>query len=109
MDELFLVKWLSVTQLSTPQGQYAFLQCLDNCRPDAVLPSAPYLETALPHLDPKTQSLTADDKIPTCRFCGGTMSTRVRAGDWINERPFSSGRRGGISSSRPFSRTRDGA
>ncbi|TPR02716.1 Polyprenyl synthetase family protein [Aspergillus niger] len=90
-DGLFAAHGLPEAQLSTPQGQYAFLQCLENCRPDAVFPSAPYLDAALPHLDPQTQVVTAQDKIPTCSFCGGAMSICVRAGDWFNERPFAPG------------------
>ncbi|PWY64342.1 A1pp-domain-containing protein [Aspergillus eucalypticola CBS 122712] len=77
-DGLFVAHGLPEAQLSTPQGQYAFLQCLENCRPDAVFPSAPYLDAVLPHLDPHTQAVTAQDKIPTCPFCG----------NWFNERPF---------------------
>ncbi|GLA79242.1 hypothetical protein AtubIFM56815_000028 [Aspergillus tubingensis] len=72
-------------------GQYAFLQCLGNCRPDAVFPSAPYLDAVLPYLDPHTQAVTAQDQIPTCPFCGGAMSICVRAGKWFNERPFAPG------------------
>ncbi|PYI04684.1 A1pp-domain-containing protein [Aspergillus sclerotiicarbonarius CBS 121057] len=90
-DGQFRAHDLPEEQLSTPQGQYAFLQCLKNCRPDAVFPSAPYLEAALPHLDPVTQALTDADQIPTCRFCGGAMSICVRAGDWFNQRPFETG------------------
>ncbi|OOG00251.1 hypothetical protein ASPCADRAFT_511316 [Aspergillus carbonarius ITEM 5010] len=90
-DGLFRAHDLPETQCSTPQGQYAYLQCLSNCRPEAVFPSAPYLDAALPHLDPVTQALTATDKIPTCRFCGGAMSICVRAGDWFNQRPFEAG------------------
>ncbi|OJJ67545.1 hypothetical protein ASPBRDRAFT_33922 [Aspergillus brasiliensis CBS 101740] len=90
-DGLFAAHGLPDAQLSTPQGQYAFLQCLKNCRPDAVFPSEPYLDAARPHLDPDTQAVTAQDKIPTCPFCGGAMSICVRAGDWFNERPFSPG------------------
>ncbi|GLB04986.1 hypothetical protein AtubIFM57258_011015 [Aspergillus tubingensis] len=90
-DGLFVAHGLPEAQLSTPQGQYAFLQCLGNCRPDAVFPSAPYLDAVLPYLDPHTQAVTAQDRIPTCSFCGGDMSICVRAGNWFNERPFAPG------------------
>ncbi|PYH87877.1 appr-1-p processing enzyme family protein [Aspergillus ellipticus CBS 707.79] len=90
-DGFFRAHGLPETQLSTPQGQYAFFQCLDNCRPDAVFPSVPYLDAALPYLDPLTQTLTREDRIPVCQFCGGTMSICVRAGDWFNEGHFREG------------------
>ncbi|RAK98541.1 ganglioside induced differentiation associated protein [Aspergillus ibericus CBS 121593] len=90
-DGQFRAHDLPEEQLSTPQGQYAYLQCLEDCHPDAVVPSAPYLEAALPYLDPVTQVLTDSDKVPTCAFCGGAMFLCVRGGDWFNERPFAAG------------------
>ncbi|ETS84816.1 hypothetical protein PFICI_02841 [Pestalotiopsis fici W106-1] len=92
-DGLFLANGWSEDALSTPQGSYAVLQCLKNCRPDATAPSAPFLEAAIPFLDPVTQQLTAPDKIPQCQFCRGKMNICVRAGNWFNERPFAAGER----------------
>lgn len=92
-DGLFLANGLDPDRLSTPQGAYAVLQCLANCRPDATVPSAPLVEAAQPALDPVSQVLTDPDKVPVCQFCGGRMNICVRAGDWFNEVPFQDGER----------------
>ncbi|KAG6367336.1 hypothetical protein INS49_001524 [Diaporthe citri] len=92
-DGLFLANGLDPDRLSTPQGAYAVLQCLANCRPDATVPSAPLVEAAQSALDPVSQVLTDPDKVPVCQFCGGRMNICVRAGDWFNEVPFQDGER----------------
>ncbi|KAM5341346.1 hypothetical protein ACJ41O_014377 [Fusarium nematophilum] len=90
-DGLFAQNGWSGEQLSTPQGGYAFLQCLDNCRPEATIPSAPLVADAVPFIDKDTQTLTDPAKVPRCRFCGAKMSICVRAGSWFNDRPFRQG------------------
>jgi NAD-dependent SIR2 family protein deacetylase len=90
-DGLFLAHGWPAEKLSTPQGSYAVFQCLDDCRPEAVVPSAPYIEAAASCLDPTTQQLTDPSKVPRCRFCGGKMSICVRAGSWFNDTPFKNG------------------
>ncbi|KAL1872376.1 hypothetical protein Daus18300_004346 [Diaporthe australafricana] len=90
-DGLFVANGLSPERLSTPQGAYAVLQCLANCREDATVLSAPLVEDAQTDLDPVSQVLTDPDKVPLCRFCGGKMNICVRAGDWFNEMPFQEG------------------
>lgn len=90
-DGLFLTHDWPADQLSTPQGSYAVLQCLEDCRPDATMPSEPFRQAALPHIDPATQQLTDPTKVPVCRFCGGKMFICVRAGSWFNETPFRKG------------------
>lgn len=92
-DGLFLANGLDPQRLSTPQGAYAVLQCLANCRPEATVRSAPLVEAAQSYLDPASQVLTNADKIPSCQFCGGKMNICVRAGDWFNEVPFQDGER----------------
>ncbi|KAM0544983.1 hypothetical protein ACHAPJ_011564 [Fusarium lateritium] len=87
-DGLFLANGWSEQQLSTPQGSYAYLQCLDNCRVDAVVESAPLVTDAIPSLDKVTQKLLDSNKVPRCRFCGAKMSICVRAGSWFNQAPF---------------------
>lgn len=54
-DGLFATHRRSPDKLSTPQGLYAVLQCLDSCRPDATEPSEPRLLAAQPSLHPATQ------------------------------------------------------
>lgn len=90
-DGLFLANGLDPDRLSTPQGAYAVLQCLANCRPDATVPSAPLVEAAQASLDPVSQVLNDPDKVPVCQFCGGKMNICVRAGDWFNGVPFQDG------------------
>lgn len=92
-DGLFLANGLGPERLSTPQGAYAVLQCLANCRPGATVPSAPLVEAAQSALDPVSQVLTDPDKVPVCQFCGGKMNICVRAGNWFNELPFQDGER----------------
>ncbi|KAJ4267123.1 hypothetical protein NW762_003221 [Fusarium torreyae] len=87
-DGLFLANGWSEQQLSTPQGSYTYLQCLDNCRVDAVVESAPLVADAIPSLDKVTQKLMDPKKVPRCRFCGAKMSICVRAGSWFNQAPF---------------------
>ncbi|KAM0228158.1 hypothetical protein ACHAP5_012017 [Fusarium lateritium] len=90
-DGLFLANGWSEKQLSTPQGSYAYLQCLNNCRVDAVVASAPLVADAMPFIDKVSQKLTDPSKIPRCRFCGSDMSICVRAGSWFNPAPYKEG------------------
>ncbi|KPM44887.1 hypothetical protein AK830_g1677 [Neonectria ditissima] len=87
-DGFFLANGWPAEQLSTPQGSYAILQCIKNCRPDAIVQSSPLVSDALSSLDPVTQKLSDPEKVPFCRFCGSKMSICVRAGAWFNEEPF---------------------
>jgi O-acetyl-ADP-ribose deacetylase (regulator of RNase III)/NAD-dependent SIR2 family protein deacetylase len=90
-DGLFLANGWSEKQLSTPQGSYAYLQCLNNCRVDAVIASAPLVADAMPFVDKVSQKLMDPSKIPRCRFCGSDMSICVRAGSWFNPAPYKEG------------------
>ncbi|RAH86768.1 ganglioside induced differentiation associated protein [Aspergillus japonicus CBS 114.51] len=92
-DGLFLAHGLDENVLSTPQGAYRYLQCLGNCREDAVVESAPLVEKVVASggLDAVTQRVTDERLIPVCRFCGGKMGICVRAGNWFNESPFEEG------------------
>ncbi|KAL2840295.1 hypothetical protein BJY01DRAFT_236795 [Aspergillus pseudoustus] len=87
-DGLFVANGFDALRISTPQGQYAFLQCFDKCRAEAVFASAPFIDAALPVLDPVTQCLTDSSKIPTCEYCGGELTLCVRGGDYFNSSLF---------------------
>ncbi|KAE8423730.1 hypothetical protein BDV36DRAFT_303136 [Aspergillus pseudocaelatus] len=87
-DGRFVANGFPAEKVSTPQGQYRFLQCFAKCRPDAVFPSDPFVDAALPFIDPKTQVLTDATKIPTCQYCGGELTLCVRGGDYFNSAPF---------------------
>lgn len=90
-DGMFLINGFREDRLSTPQGRYEYLQCYKTCRPDATFPSKPYLEAALPFLDPHTLLLTDESKVPRCTYCGGKVVICVRGGHYFNERPFAVG------------------
>ena len=90
-DGLFIANGWDEEKMSTPQGRYAFLQCVANCTPGSYWPSKPYLDAALPHLDVTTQILKDASVIPRCRNCNGDMFICVRAADWFNEAPYIEG------------------
>ncbi|KAE8402549.1 hypothetical protein BDV37DRAFT_295375 [Aspergillus pseudonomiae] len=87
-DGQFVANGFPAEKVSTPQGQYRFLQCFAKCRPDAVFPSDPFVDAALPFIDPKSQVLTDETKIPACQYCGGELTLCVRGGDYFNPAPF---------------------
>ncbi|KAL3477078.1 hypothetical protein BJX99DRAFT_246402 [Aspergillus californicus] len=89
-DGFFLANRFHPGRISTPQGSYAYLQCFAKCRREAVFPSGPFLDAAIPWLDPVTQWLTDGSKIPMCRYCGGELTLCVRGGDYFNDSPFRS-------------------
>jgi O-acetyl-ADP-ribose deacetylase (regulator of RNase III)/NAD-dependent SIR2 family protein deacetylase len=92
-DGFFVKNGFDRDVVATPQGAYEVLQCMANCRPDATFAAAPFVEAATPHIDPTTQFLTDESKIPWCKYCGGEMMICVRAANWFNERPFVQGER----------------
>ena len=77
--------------MSTPQGRYEFLQCEKPCRKDAYFPSAPFLDAAIPFLDPATQEFIDASKVPKCTFCGRGLMLCVRSGSAFTEVPFRDG------------------
>lgn len=87
-DGFFLKNGFDANFISTPQGQYRLLQCYNKCRTDAVFPSDPLVNAALPLIDPLTQVLTDPTKIPHCLFCGGEVTICVRGGNYFNDEPF---------------------
>lgn len=87
-DGFFDKNGFELDRISTPQGSYSLLQCYNKCRVDAVFPSATFVDAALPHIDPVTQVLTDETKIPYCRFCGGEVTLCVRGGNYFNSAPF---------------------
>ncbi|KAL4948562.1 hypothetical protein BDW69DRAFT_198784 [Aspergillus filifer] len=85
----FLIKnGFNPGRISTPQGSYGFLQCLAKCRKEAVFPSAPFLDAAVPFLDPVSQEVTDESKVPKCNYCDGKLTLCVRGGDYFNDAPF---------------------
>lgn len=88
VDGFFVKNGFNEDVIATPQGQYRFLQCFDKCKPDAYALSDPYIDAALPFIDPESQCLTDESKIPKCELCGGNMTLCVRGGRYFNPKPF---------------------
>ncbi|KAI1080659.1 macro domain-like protein [Whalleya microplaca] len=87
-DGFFAKHGFDPARITTPQGQYAFVQCASRCREDAVWPSQPLVDAALRHMDPATQHLPADFEVPTCAFCRASLTLCVRGGSYFIEAPF---------------------
>lgn len=87
-DGFFVKNGFEAARVATPQGQYALLQCLARCRPGAVFPSGPFVDRAVPFIDPVSQALKDETLVPRCRFCGGEVTLCVRGGGYFDERPF---------------------
>ena len=84
-DGLFSRSGFDMNRIFNPQGDYSLLQCLRQCRPDAVWPSAPVLESICATVDPTTMCC-ASAMLPTCPYCGGRdVFLNVRGGDWFIE------------------------
>lgn len=90
-DGLFIANGWEEERLSTPQGRYAFLQCLQNCTPDSYQFAGEFLDRAIANYDPSTQALKDESTIPKCKKCGGDVFICVRAANWFNERPYAAG------------------
>lgn len=87
-DGFFVKNGFAADRVATPQGQYRYLQCLRKCRPDAVFLSEPLVEAAVPFIDPVSQVLMDETKIPRCEFCSGELTLCVRGGNYFNALPF---------------------
>lgn len=87
-DGFFIKNGFPAERISTPQGQYKYLQCYGKCRADAVFLSGPFIDAALPFIDPVSQTLTDEALVPRCRFCNGELTLCVRGGDYFNSGPF---------------------
>lgn len=87
-DGMFEQNGFDSERIYTAQGDYSRLQCLAPCGPDSVWPIRPYIDAALPHIDPRTQRLNPAH-IPRCPRCQGAMMLNVRGGDWfLEESPY---------------------
>lgn len=83
-DGFFVANGFNEDRITTPQGQYRYLQCFAKCRRDAVFLSEPFLTAALPCINPETQCLTDVSKVPKCEYCGGELTLCVRGGNYFN-------------------------
>jgi len=78
--------------LST-QGDYSLLQCLKPCSIESFYDVRPYLQRALPHVNPETMEIPSE-YIPQCPRCKGPMFFCVRGGNWFIESAFKEQRQG---------------
>lgn len=72
--------------LST-QGDYSLLQCLKPCSNQSFYDARPFMERALPHVNPQTMEIPSK-YIPVCPRCNGPMFYCVRGGEWFIESAF---------------------
>jgi NAD-dependent SIR2 family protein deacetylase len=77
-DGFFVKHGFHGGRISTPQGQYAYVQCVAKCRADATFPSQPFVEEALLFLDLVTQHLPEDYQVPSRPYCGSDLVLCVR-------------------------------
>jgi NAD-dependent SIR2 family protein deacetylase len=89
VDALFVRHGFPAERTFTPQGDYAFYQCLTPCSQD-IYPLEPVLEEYLPLIDKQTGSLPKG-RYPVCPRCGGNIYLNVRGGRWFVERPWMEG------------------
>jgi len=82
VDGCFERSGLDPNRIYTPQGDMATLQCLQACRPDAVWPSKPVIDSLVPLVDPVTGAIPRD-RVPTCPHCQGPVFANLRGGDWF--------------------------
>lgn len=87
-DGFFVGNGFPADHVSTPQGQYRYLQCFAKCRLSAVFEAQRFVDAALPFIDPKTQVLQDPSLIPVCEYCGGELTLCVRGGDYFNDSLF---------------------
>lgn len=87
VDQMFIRNGFNPTKIYTPQGDYAYFQCLKPCS-EEVWPIKPFLDKILPKLDHTTQEVTEPSLLPICPNCGGPVFLNVRGGDWFIHKPY---------------------
>lgn len=74
-DGFFVKNGFDKERVFTIQGNYANIQCLINCQPDAYRPMEELVNK---------YPLNSSDDIPKCQFCGSEMTMFLRVGDHFN-------------------------
>jgi NAD-dependent SIR2 family protein deacetylase len=77
VDSLFIRNGFDSTQVHTPQGDYALLQCTIACTRH-VWPVEPVMNRGLASLDASTGEVTDPDALPRCPNCGAPAFLNVR-------------------------------
>jgi len=87
VDAMFVKNGFDTSNIYTPQGDYAMLQCEAPCTRE-VWPIKPFVDAILPVIDHRTQEVTDPSVIPRCPNCGGPVFMNVRGGDWFIDEPY---------------------
>lgn len=90
-DALFASNGFDPAHISTPNGDYAYLQCQNKCHPDAVYPSRPYLDAAPQGFVKRTGNFIDDFAKPLCDRCDGPLDLCIRGRPNFNETPYAKG------------------
>jgi NAD-dependent SIR2 family protein deacetylase len=69
-------------RIYTPQGDAAYYQCLQCCRPDSVFESKPVFDKMLETID-REKGVVDGKLVPTCGFCKGPVFMNLRGGGWF--------------------------
>jgi len=85
-DGMFEQNGFDTGKIYTAQGDYSRFQCLSRCT-EQVWPARPFIDRALPQIDPLTMEIADPDAIPMCPNCGGQVVMNVRGGGWFIETP----------------------
>lgn len=76
-----------MTRFLSTQGDYSVLQCLKPCSSKSFYDARPYIERAVPHVNPQTMEVPSK-YVPKCPRCNGPMFFCVRGGSWFIESAF---------------------
>ena len=91
VDAMFARHGFDEFRISTPQGDYAAMQCMTQGRPacrNTVWPSQPIIERLLANVDATTQEVTDPNVLPRCPHCDGAVFLNVRLTDTFVETPY---------------------
>lgn len=90
VDRLFTRNGFPDDRIYTPQGDYGFLQCMDQkldiCKKE-VWESKEIIEHIVDNTNPETQ-MTSSEAIPKCPYCGGRVFINARGADWFVHEPY---------------------
>lgn len=90
-DGLFVSNGFDPAHVSTPNGEYKYLQCQNQCDPEAVYESKPYVDAAPQVLSKRTGGFINDFSIPRCGDCDGPLDLCTRDRPNFNEKPYAEG------------------
>jgi O-acetyl-ADP-ribose deacetylase (regulator of RNase III)/NAD-dependent SIR2 family protein deacetylase len=72
-DGMFGQEGFDLDSVYTMQGDYGYLQCKTPCSRESVFDMKPFIDRALPHVNPETYHIDSEEGMPKCPNCGGDM------------------------------------